>query len=37
LEDREIREYLSEDDIEELFSLDFHLKHVEELFDRVFT
>ena len=37
LEDREIREYLSEEDIEELFSLDFHMKHVEELFDRVFT
>ena len=37
LEDREIREHLSEEDIEELFSLDFHMKHVEELFDRVFT
>ena len=37
LEDGEIREHLSEEDIEELFSLDFHMKHVEELFDRVFT
>jgi len=37
LEDEEIREHLSEDDIEELFSLDFHMKHVDELFDRVFT
>ena len=36
LEDREIREHLSEEAIEELFSLDFHLKHVEELFNRVF-
>jgi len=37
LEDGELREHLSEEDIDELFSLDFHMKHVEELFDRVFT
>ena len=37
LEDQEIRTYLSEQDIEEVFSLDYHLKHVEDLFSRVFT
>jgi adenylosuccinate lyase len=37
LEDQEIREYLTEDDIEEIFSLDYHLKHVEDIFERVFA
>ncbi len=37
LEDREIRKYLTERDVEELFSLDYHLKHVEDIFERVFT
>ena len=37
LEDREIRKYLTEEDVEELFSLDYHLKHVEDIFERVFT
>jgi adenylosuccinate lyase len=37
LEDREIRKYLTESDVEELFSLDYHLKHVEDIFERVFT
>jgi adenylosuccinate lyase len=36
LEDREIASYLKEEDIEELFSLDYHLKYVEEIFQRVF-
>jgi adenylosuccinate lyase len=36
LEDPEIRKYLGEKEIEELFSLEYHLKHVEELFGRVF-
>jgi adenylosuccinate lyase len=36
LEDREIREHLGEKEIEELFSLEYHLKYVEELFNRVF-
>ena len=37
LKDEEIREHLSEKDIEEMFSLDYHLKHVEDIFDRVFA
>jgi adenylosuccinate lyase len=37
LKDEEIREHLSEKDIEEIFSLDYHLKHVEDIFDRVFA
>lgn len=37
LEDQEIREYLEAQDIEEIFSVDYHLKHVEHIFDRVFT
>ena len=37
LEDLEIRKYLTERDVEELFSLDYHLKHVEDIFERVFT
>jgi adenylosuccinate lyase len=34
--DPEIRRHLSESDLEELFSLDYHLKHVEDVFERVF-
>lgn len=37
VEDEEIGEFLSAEDIEEVFSLDYHLKHVEEIFERVFT
>ncbi|MFH1349835.1 MAG: adenylosuccinate lyase [Pseudomonadota bacterium] len=36
LEDPDIKKSLTEKEIEELFSLDYHLKHVEELFERVF-
>jgi adenylosuccinate lyase len=36
LEDREIRKYLSEADLEKVFSLDRHFKYVDEIFDRVF-
>jgi len=36
LEDQDIREYIDEDEIEEIFSLDYHLKHVEDIFERVF-
>jgi adenylosuccinate lyase len=37
LEDQEIREYLTEEDLDNIFSLDFHLKHVEDIFERVFV
>jgi len=36
MEDKEIRQYLSEKDLEEIFSLDYHTKHVDEIFRRVF-
>jgi adenylosuccinate lyase len=36
LEDRELLRYLSASEIEELFSLDYHLKYVEDIFQRVF-
>jgi adenylosuccinate lyase len=36
LEDKELREYLTEKDLEEIFSMEYHLKHVDDLFERVF-
>ena len=36
-EDQEIMEYISEKELDEIFSLDYHFKHVEEIFDRVFN
>jgi len=36
LDDPAIRSYLDEPELEELFSLGYHLKHVEEIFARVF-
>lgn len=35
LEDKEIRQKFSEKEIEELFNLDYHLKHVKTIFKRV--
>ena len=37
LEDPDIRKVLNEEDIEEIFNVDYHLKHVENIFERVFT
>jgi adenylosuccinate lyase len=37
LEDEEITGYLTEDELEEIFNIDYHLKHVEDIFERVFT
>jgi adenylosuccinate lyase len=34
--DRQIGEYLSNDELEELFDLGYHTKHVDTIFDRVF-
>jgi len=31
-----VRKYLSEAEIEASFDLDYHLKHVDTVFDRVF-
>jgi len=36
LRDQAIQEYLDSKEIEELFSFGYHLKHVEEIFSRVF-
>ncbi len=37
LGDQEIGKYLSKSEIEEIFNLDYHLKYVDEIFDRVFS
>ena len=36
LEDPDIRAHLSSEEITELFDIDYHLKHVDEIFERVF-
>mgnify|MGYP006278618985 CR=1 FL=1 len=36
LEDAQVLEYLNREDIEEIFDVNYHLKHVDELFERVF-
>ncbi|MFC1869587.1 adenylosuccinate lyase [Thermodesulfobacteriota bacterium] len=36
LEDQDVRGYITEESMDEIFSLDYHLKHVEEIFNRVF-
>jgi adenylosuccinate lyase len=36
LEDKEIRKHLRKKEIEQIFSLDYHLKHVDDIFERVF-
>jgi adenylosuccinate lyase len=36
LEDKEIRQYITEKVIEEIFSLDYHFAHVDDIFKRVF-
>ena len=37
MEDEEICRNLSKNDIEEMFDLNYHLKHVDEIFERVFV
>ena len=36
LEDEDLAKYMNRDEIEEIFNLDYHLKHVDTIFDRVF-
>jgi adenylosuccinate lyase len=36
-EDPDIRRHLTQEDLDRIFDLDYHLKHVDALFDRVFT
>lgn len=37
MQDNEITEYLAEKEIEEVFDLDYHLKYVDHIFERVFS
>jgi adenylosuccinate lyase len=36
LKDEEIGEYLTKSEVEEIFDLDYHLKHVDDIYTRVF-
>ena len=36
MEDQEIGEYLSKTEIEEIFDMDYHVKHVDDIYERVF-
>ncbi len=36
MEDQEIGGYLNKTEIEEIFDLDYHVKHVDDIFERVF-
>lgn len=37
MEDQEIGGYLSKTEIEEVFDLDYHVKHVDDIYERVFS
>jgi adenylosuccinate lyase len=37
LEDPEIGKHISNKDLEEIFDLDYHFKHVDDIFKRVFA
>jgi len=37
LEDQEIMNFISKEDMEDIFNLDYHFKHVEDIFKRVFN
>lgn len=36
LEDDDVKKYLTKEEMDDIFNLDYHLKHVEEIFERVF-
>jgi adenylosuccinate lyase len=36
LEDKEIAEYLAADEITAMFDMEYHTKHIDTIFDRVF-
>jgi adenylosuccinate lyase len=36
MEDQGIGGYLSKTEIEEIFDLDYHMKHVDDIYERVF-
>jgi len=37
LKDERVRKYMTEKEIEEIFDVNYHLKHVDTIFERVFT
>jgi adenylosuccinate lyase len=37
MEDQELMSHISREDLEEMFNLDYHFKHVEDIFKRVFA
>jgi len=37
IEDQELMNFIAKEDLEEIFNLDYHFKHVEEIFKRVFS
>ncbi|MBW2170204.1 MAG: hypothetical protein JRG69_13280, partial [Deltaproteobacteria bacterium] len=37
MEDQEIGKYLSKKEIEDVFDVDYHLQHVDDIFARVFN
>ena len=37
LEDKELMNFISKEDVEEIFNLDYHFKYIEDIFKRVFT
>lgn len=37
MEDKELMNFISTEDMEEIFNLDYHFKYVEDIFKRVFT
>jgi adenylosuccinate lyase len=37
LEDQDLMSHISKEDLEEMFNLDYHFKHVEDIFKRVFA
>ena len=36
LDDKDIMENLEKEEIDEIFNLDYHFKHVEDIFERIF-
>lgn len=36
-EDKEIKKYLTENEIRKIFDLDYHMKHIDNIFERVFV
>ena len=37
LDDEDVKKYIDDEDIEEIFSLDYHFKYIEDIYNRVFV